>query len=188
LITGAVVIGVLAAGGAGFAAVRLSSTSHNTMAPILTTTSYGNGLGGYGLGGGRLGGRGFDGGLGPGDDGGVGFGFRRFFGGGLAAAAAYLGLSSTQLQSDLANGETLAQIATSQGKTLGGLVDAMVAQVKKTLDTAVSQGILTQAQASQIAARLGARMEDMAHGIRPRRPYGGLREGAGSFGASPANA
>jgi hypothetical protein len=156
------------------------------------TSPFGDGLGSYGLGGGRLGGRGFGGGLGPGDDDGFGFGFRRFLGGGMTAAASYLGLSAAQLQSDLQNGQTLAQIAKAQGKTLDGLVAAMAVQVKKTLDAAVSQGLLTQAQADQIASRLQARMKDMANGIRPQRGFGGgfgpgggpNGSGAGSFGSN----
>lgn len=192
LISSTAAVALLAAGGAAFAAVKLSSTSQTATAPIVTAP-FGDGIGSYGLGGGRLGGRGFGGGLGPGDGDGVGFGFRRFFGSGLTAAAGYLGLSASQLQSDLAGGQTLAQIAKSQGKTLDGLVAAMAAQLKKTLDTAVSQGVLTRAQADELASRLEARMKDLANGIRPQRRFGGGLggvgggaggAGSGSFGAA----
>jgi hypothetical protein len=184
VIAGTVVIALLAAGGAAFAAVKLTSTSHVATVPV-ATSPFTDGVGSYGLGGGRLGGRGFGGGLGPADDDGFGFGFRRFAGGGMAAAASYLGLSAAQLRTDLRSGQTLSQIAKSQGKTLDGLVAVMVAQVKKTLSTAVSQGLLTQAQADQLAARLAARMKDMANGVRPRGPGGGPNpSGAGSFGAN----
>jgi hypothetical protein len=181
LIAGTVVVAVLAAGGAAFAAVKLTSTSHTATVPVVTVP-YGNGVGSYGLGGGRMGGRGFGGGLGSDEGGGPGFGFRRFFGGGMKAAASYLGLSASQLQSDLQNGETIAQIAKSQGKSLDGLVAAMTAGVKNALSTAVSEGVLTQPEANEISSRLAARMKDMANGIRAPRG-----SGAGSFG-SPANA
>ena len=186
VIAGVVVVALLAAGGAAFAAVQLTSTSHSATDPAVSSP-FNDGLGSYGLGGGRLGGRGFGGGLGPGDGGGLGFGFRRFAGGGLTAAASYLGLSASQLQSDLQNGQTLAQIARSQGKTLDGLVAAMVAQLKKTLNTAVSQGVMTQAQADELASRLAARMKEMANGIRPpngfdRGPDDGLGPGGGLGG------
>jgi hypothetical protein len=194
VIAGTVVIALLAAGGAAFAAVKLTSTSQNATVQVVTSP-FNDGVGSYGLGGGRLGGRGFGGGLGPGDDGGFGFGFRPFAGGGMTAAASYLGLSATQLQSDLQSGQTLAQIAKSQGKTLDGLVAVMVGQMKKTLSAAVSQGLLTQAQADQLAARLAARMKDMANGVRPRGFGDGLGgrfgpggapngSGAGSFGSN----
>ena len=182
VITGIAVVAVLAAGGAAFAAVKLTTTSHPAAAPAVTAP-FGDGVGSYGLGGGRLGGRGFGGGLGPaGGDGGPGFGFRRFFGGGMTAAATFLGLSGSQLQSDLAGGQTLAQIAKAQGKSVDGLVAAMAAQVKKTLDTAVSNGLITQAQANQIASRIATRMKDMANGVRPQRGFGG----PGSVGGSNA--
>jgi hypothetical protein len=172
VISGTVAVALLAAGGAAFAAVKLTSTSHTATVP-LATAPFGDGVGSYGLGGGRLGGRGFGGGLGPVDGGGPGFGFRSFFGSGMNAAAAYLGLSAAQLRTDLFGGQTLAQIAKSQGKTLDGLVTAMVAQVKKGLSAAVSNGVMTQAQADQIASRLQARLKDMANGVRPQRGTGG---------------
>ena len=182
VIAGTVVVALLAAGGAAFAAVKLTSTSHDATLPAVTSP-FDDGLGSYGLGGGRVGGRGFGGGLGPGDDG-FGFGFRRLAGGGMTAAASYLGLSAVQLQSDLQSGRTLAQIAKSQGKTLDGLVAAMVVKVKKRLSTAVSQGLLTQAQADAFASRLAAHMKDMANGVRPRGFDRGPGDGFGSFGAN----
>ena len=107
------------------------------------TAPFRHGVGTYGLGG-APGGRGFGGGLGPGDDGGagggLGFGLRRFLDGGITAVAGYLGLSATQLQADLANGQTLAQIARTQGKSIDGLLAAMTVQVKKGLDAAVAGG------------------------------------------------
>jgi hypothetical protein len=170
VITGTVAVAVLAAGGAAFAAVKLSATSQTATVPAVTAPF---GDGSYGLGGGRLGGRGFGGGLGPGGDGdGPGLGFGRFFGGGVSAAAGYLGLSATQLQLDLASGKTLAQVAKSHGKKLDGMIAAMVAQARKGLDAAVAGGMLTRAQASLIASHLEARMKQIANGVRPRPGFG----------------
>ncbi len=192
VIAGTVTVAVLAAGGAAFAAVKLTSTSH-TVSVATVTAPFRHGVGTYGLGGGRLGGRGFGGGLGPGDDGGagggLGFGLRRFLDGGMTAVAGYLGLSATQLQADLANGQTLAQIARTQGKSIDGLLAAMTVQVKKGLDAAVAGGMLTQTQANQLASRLAARMKDMANGVRPQRgfdggPGGQSGGGTGSFGSN----
>jgi hypothetical protein len=119
---------------------------------------------------------------GPG--GGLGFGLRRFLDGGMTAVAGYLGLSASQLQADLANGQTLAQIAKAQGKSIDGLVAAMTVQVKKGLDAAVAGGMLTQGQANQLASRLAARMKDMANGVRPQRGPGGGFAPGGSGGQS----
>jgi hypothetical protein len=172
LIAGTAVVAVLAAGGAAFAAVKLTTTSSTTTVTA-ETAAFGDGVRSYGLGDGRLGGRGFGGGLGPSPEAaGPGFGLRRFLGPGLAAAATYLGVSAAQLQSELQNGQTLDQIAKGQGKSLDGLVAAMVAQLKKGLDTAVSNGLITQAQANRLASRLEARLKDMANGIRQPKGFG----------------
>jgi hypothetical protein len=167
LIAGTAVVAVLAAGGAAFAAVKLTTTSHTVT--VTEPAPFGDGVGSYGLGGGRLGGRGFGGGLGPGPgpEGGPGLGFRRFFGPGLAAAATYLGLSPAKLHSWIQSGQTLAQIAKGQGKSLDGLVAAMISQLRKGLDAAVSNGVVTQAQADRIASRLEVRLKEMANGARP---------------------
>src|SRR4051812_16258733 len=57
---------------------------------------------------------------------------------GAAAIAGYLGLSASDLQTDLKSGKTLAQIATAQGKTVSGLEAAMLADAKTHLDADVT--------------------------------------------------
>jgi AraC-like DNA-binding protein len=83
------------------------------------------------------------------------FGPHRGFGhggpfGGLDAAATYLGLTEAQLHSELESGKTLAQVAQAHGKSVDGLVDALVADAKTHLDAAVAAGRLTQAQANEM--------------------------------------
>jgi hypothetical protein len=186
LVVGTVAVAALAAAGAGFAAVALTSSSHASQA---ATTPFGQGIYGSGLGGGRLGGRGLGGGLGPGDgDFGDGLGRRGFFGG-TSAAAAYLGLSASALQTQLQNGKTLADVAKAQGKTVAGLVAAMVASQKKRLETAVANGMLTEAQAQQIESQMAQRLEDFVNGVRPQFGGGGgfdggLGNGNGNGGSS----
>jgi hypothetical protein len=191
VIAGTLAVALAAAGGAAFAAVELTSTSHTTTVPVVTTP-FDDGVGSYGLGVGRLGGRGFGGGLGPG--GSEEFGFRHFLGGGMTAAASYLGLSASQLYADLAGGRTLAQVAKSHGKTVDGTIAAMTTQVRKILAGAVSHGVLTQPQATQIASRLAVRMKQMANGARPDlggpdgEPATGNAPGASGTGSFGANA
>jgi hypothetical protein len=112
---------------------------------------------------------------GPGGPGGHGFPH-------LDAAAAYLGLSTSELQTQLQSGKTLAEIAKAQGKTVDGLVTSLVADEKKELDAAVKAGRLTQAQADQLLAGAKQRFTDMANGVRPE---GGPR---GFFGPPPMDA
>jgi len=52
----------------------------------------------------------------------------------MAAAASYLGLSPTDLRTQMQSGESLADIAKAQGKSVAGLKDAMVTAMKRTLD------------------------------------------------------
>jgi hypothetical protein len=101
----------------------------------------------------------------------------------LATAASYLGVTESELQSDLASGKTLADVAKAQGKSVDGLVGALVAAADKKIDAAVSAGRLTKAQADEIKADLKQRITDFVNGAgRPAPGYGfGPRFGRGFF-------
>jgi len=107
--------------------------------------------------------------------GGPGPGFMHHEGaiGGLDAAATYLGLTETQLRTQLESGKSLADVAKAQGKTVDGLVQALVDAAKKKLDAAVSAGRLTRTQADSILADLKSHVTDFVNGTAPRF---GLRE------------
>jgi hypothetical protein len=110
---------------------------------------------------------------------GLGFGFGRHGGfgahgfGHLSAAAAYLGLSEPELKAQLAAGKTLADVAKAQGKSVDGLVSALLADEKKELDAAVAAGRLTQAQADQLLANAEQRITAMVNGTMPGPGTGG---------------
>jgi hypothetical protein len=87
----------------------------------------------------------------------------------LAAVATYLGLSETELRTQLADGKTLADVAKAEGKTVDGLVSALVADEKKELEAAVSSGRLTQAQADELLADAEQRFTDLVNGELPER-------------------
>ena len=89
---------------------------------------------------------------------------------GLDAAASYLGMSESALRSALDGGKTLAQVAKDKGKSVDGLVSAMVSAEKAELAAAVKAGRLTQAQADSIQADLTARITDLVNGKRPEPP------------------
>ena len=80
------------------------------------------------------------------------------------AAAAYLGVTEAELRTSLEAGDTLAEVATANGKTAAGLVDALVAAAKADLDEKVDAGRLTEAQRSSILADLESRMQDVVAG------------------------
>jgi UDP-N-acetylmuramate-alanine ligase len=92
----------------------------------------------------------------------------------LKAAAQYIGISRAELAKDAGAGRTLAQVATSHGKTVAGLKAAMLAAVKARLDAAVSAGKVTAAQEQ---ARL-ARAEKLVDRIVNAK-IGGPRQRAG---------
>jgi hypothetical protein len=185
LIAGTVAVAALAAAGAAFAAVELSSSSAASEPSV--TTPFGQGISGSGLGGGRLGGRGLGGGVGAGEGGfRGGFGGRGFGGGGDAAAATYLGLSATALQTQLAGGKTLAEIAKTERKPVAGLIAVMLAAQKKRMASAVASGFLTDDQAQELEASMAARIKDLVNGARPR--FGGGPDAAGGLGNGPGAA
>jgi polyhydroxyalkanoate synthesis regulator phasin len=89
----------------------------------------------------------------------------------LSAAASYLGLTETELREQLAD-QTLAEVAKEQGKSVSGLVQAMVTAAEKQIDQAVADGKLTKDQAAAIKADLEARFESMANGEHPGGEFG----------------
>jgi hypothetical protein len=97
----------------------------------------------------------------------------------LVAAASYLGLSEAELRTQLSGGKTLADVAKAQGKTVAGLVAALVADEKKELDAAVAAGRLTQAQATAMLANAEQRFTDLVNGTLPAH-------GPRDFGPPPA--
>jgi hypothetical protein len=93
------------------------------------------------------------------------------------AASSYLGLSTSQLRSDLRSGKTLAQVANSTaGKSEAGLIAAIVAARKAMLAREVKDGTVTQARASAVQTRLLSRItarvrySHVGHRFRERMP------------------
>jgi hypothetical protein len=106
---------------------------------------------------------------------GIGFGFGGMhvgFGVELGAAATHLGLTEAQLRSDIESGQSLAQIATAQGKSVDGLKQALIADAKSHLDQAVKDGKLTAAQETQFLNDLSSRIDDLVNRAGPIGPPG----------------
>jgi len=85
----------------------------------------------------------------------------------LSAVTSYLGLSAQQLRADLAAGKTLAQIATAQGKTVGGLEQTIETAVKARLDKAVAAGVITGAQEQKLLSGLQSRLDALVNRVHP---------------------
>lgn len=95
----------------------------------------------------------------------------------MAAVENYLGLSQTELQGQLQSGESLADAAESQGKSVSGLKDAMVAALKVNVDANTS---LTSEQKIAAIERLDTRINAMVNNAH--RLAEGMGMGA-QFGA-----
>ena len=84
----------------------------------------------------------------------------------LGPVATYLDITPQELRSELRAGKSLAQIAADHGKTVGGLVDAIVAPAKARLDKAVENGHLTRQRADELLSRLTEAVEKAVQRVR----------------------
>jgi hypothetical protein len=89
----------------------------------------------------------------------------------LGTAASYLGMTEAELREALED-KTLAEIAKDKGKSVSGLVAALVAAQEKRIDQAVADGRLTKQQATELEARLTEHMQALVNG-----EFRGMREG-----------
>jgi hypothetical protein len=94
----------------------------------------------------------------------------------LQTAADYLGMSVSDLQTDLKAGKTLADEAKAKGKTVDGLVQALLAPLKADLDKRVTSGDITVAQETAILNRETKHLTDLVNNTLPTRAHAGLRQ------------
>jgi hypothetical protein len=92
----------------------------------------------------------------------------------VRAAVTYLGVDKTTIVAALKSGQSLAQIATAQGKTVDGLVAAIVAPAKLKLDAAVAAGRLTTDRETRLLARLQTAVTKLVNRTR-KAPHAGDR-------------
>jgi len=90
-------------------------------------------------------------------------------GGPIAAAAAYLDLDELELRARLQGGRTLGQVALEEGRSVRGLEDALLADLKWHLDADVAAGRVASDRESQILTAVKSRIDRMVE-CRSRRP------------------
>jgi polyhydroxyalkanoate synthesis regulator phasin len=78
----------------------------------------------------------------------------------LEAAAEYLGLTNAELRERLEDGESLAEIARAEDKSVDGLKQALLDDATTRLDQAVEDGELTRERANEMLERLRERIDD----------------------------
>ncbi len=93
----------------------------------------------------------------------------------VQAVTSYLGLTAQQLRADLKSGQTLAQIATAQHKTVSGLEQSISTAVKARLDKAVTAAKLTSTQEQTLLNRLQSRLDTLVNTPHPLRSALGAR-------------
>lgn len=86
----------------------------------------------------------------PGEKGALGATMQQY----LTAAAAALGISETELKTDLANGQSLSQVAAAHNVTEAQFRTKLIANLTPTLDAAVAGKTITAAQEQEILNRL----------------------------------
>src|SRR5438034_316130 len=69
------------------------------------------------------------------------------------------------------DGKTLAQVAKDRGKSVSGLVAALVVAENKRIDEAVASGRLTKDQAADLEAGVQDRMQALVNGELPARDH-----------------
>ncbi len=113
--------------------------------------------------------------------GGHGFGMdgRHGHGADMNVIASTLGISASQLQTDLSSGTTLSQEITNHGKTVDDVVNAIIAQEKTEMDQAVTAGKMTQVQETQ---RLATMKQQLTDAINNNTFGKGGPRGFGDFG------
>jgi len=87
---------------------------------------------------------------------------------GLDGAAEYLGLTDAQLRERLRDGDSLADIANAENKSVDGLKAAIKSGITAKLDEAVKAGKLTEAQKTRMLRNVDERIDAIVNNERPR--------------------
>ncbi len=115
------------------------------------------------------------------DGGHRGFGGPRgLIGQGLDVVATTLGITNDEVVTALQDGQTLAELAVSNGKTAQDVIDAIVAEATTRINTAVTDGKITQAQADERLADVTTFTTDFVNNGGPA--IGGAGMGGPGFG------
>ena len=96
----------------------------------------------------------------------------------LEAAAGALGISFDELRTELQAGKSLATISGEKDVAVDKVVAALAADAEARIGQAVTDGKLTEAQATERPADLTQRITDLVH--RTPRPHDGERRGPGA--------
>ncbi len=110
----------------------------------------------------------------------------------LEVVAEVIGVEIADLADALRDGQTIAEVAESNGSSAQAVIDALVAEMNAKVDQAVEDGKLTSEQAEEIRTNAPERIESVVNGEfegrkGPRGPHHGMGPGPG-FGLDEADA
>ena len=91
----------------------------------------------------------------------------------LQQVATAIGITTTQLQTELTAGKTIAAIATEHNVTAAAVISTLVADENAEIDAALKAGTLTSAQAAQMKTQTTQRVTEMVNGTVPAHGPGG---------------
>jgi len=97
----------------------------------------------------------------------------------VQAAATYIGITPAALRTATANGQTPAQVAVANGKTVGGLTAALTAAGTTSINNAQAAGRITAAQAQAKLAALPAAVQSFINST-----HAGCKRGSSTSGSS----
>lgn len=98
----------------------------------------------------------------------------------LSVVAKAIGISDSDLLSALQNGKSIADVAKSKNVAVQTVIDALVASEKTEVQSMVTAGRITQAQADTMIANLTQRVTAMVNGTLPGPGFGrGMGHGWG---------
>ncbi len=95
-----------------------------------------------------------------------------------------LGIDATELMTQLQAGSTIAQIAETNGVAVDDVINTLVTEATARLDSAVTDGKLTQTQADEALTTMTQRITDRVNGTMPlgERGFGHDGDGFGPHG------
>ncbi len=100
----------------------------------------------------------------------------------LSTAAAAIGISAADLEAQLKDGTTLADVAKANNVDPGKVVDALVAKMNAKVDAAVADGTITAEQGEQRKSRTKERVTEMVNNGPRHGGPGGRHGGPGGRG------
>lgn len=107
----------------------------------------------------------------------------------LEAAAKAIGISASQLSSDLVASQTIASVAQAHNVSASAVISAVTTEVDSQIASLQTSGKITSAQASQLTAQVQQRVTDWVDSTYPGWPFGPFNaaphHGGPAFGGGP---